>query len=133
MASFRDILNYYQSYRGIALFSIAATSIFEILDLFVPYVIGQILNVLSDKPVDRLLQNALAGVATLTNQPVNQFLSLTVLLGFTFFITVVRAPIQPWISSWFHWDIALRSRREHGEKVVEKILTMPLEFYDENN
>lgn len=133
MASFRDILNYYQSYRGIALFSIAATSIFEILDLFVPYVIGQILNVLSDKPVDGLLQNAIAAIASLTNQPVNQFLSLSVLLGLTFFITVVRAPIQPWISSWFHWVIALRSRREHNKKVVEKILTMPLEFSDENN
>jgi ATP-binding cassette subfamily B protein len=133
MASFRDILNYYQSYRRIALFSIAATSIFEILDLFVPYIIGQILNVLSDKPVDGLLQNAIASIATLTNQPVNQIFSLTVLLGLTFFITVVRSPIQPWISSWFHWDIALRSRRDNGEKVVEKILTMPLEFYDENN
>lgn len=133
MASFRDILNYYQSYRRIALFSIAATSIFEILDLFVPYIIGQILNVLSDKPVDGLLQNAIARIATLTNQPVNQIFSLTVLLGLTFFITVVRSPIQPWISSWFHWDIALRSRRDNGEKVVEKILTMPLEFYDENN
>jgi len=36
-------------------FSIAAASIFEIVDLVVPYVIGQILNVLSGQPVDSVM------------------------------------------------------------------------------
>ncbi|MCL1475308.1 ABC transporter ATP-binding protein [Argonema antarcticum] len=133
MANFRDIVRYYQPYRAIALFSIAAASAFEILDLVVPYQLGQILNVLSGQPVDRPLQKAIAAASTLTGMPANQFLSLAVLLSLIFLVTVVRAPIQPWLTAWFHWDIALRSRRDNSQKALEKILTLPLEFYDENN
>ncbi len=133
MAKFRDILNYYRPYWAIAVFSIAVTSVFEILDLVIPYAIGQILNVLSRQPVDRLVQNLIVMAAELTHAPQNQFLSLAVLLGLIFFVTVVRAPIQPWLTWWFHWDIALRSRRDQFQKALEKILTLPLEFYDENN
>lgn len=49
------------------------------------------------------------------------------------FQDLVRAPLQVWLSWWFHWDIALRSRRDQTQKAIEKILTLPLEFYDENN
>jgi ATP-binding cassette subfamily B protein len=133
MAKFRDILNYYRPYWSISTFSIAATGIFEIIDLVVPYAIGQILNVLSGQVLDRPIQNLVNGVAALTQTRVNQFLSIAVLLGLIFIVTVVRAPIQPWISGWFHWDIALRSRRDQAQKALEKILTLPLEFYDENN
>jgi len=56
----------------IAIFSIAAASIFEIVDLVVPYVIGQILNVLSGQPVDSVML-AIAGIANLTQMPQNQF------------------------------------------------------------
>ncbi len=55
MVSFKDILGYYRDYKAIALFSITASSIFEIIDLFVPYSIGQILNVLSGQPVDNFI------------------------------------------------------------------------------
>jgi len=133
MAKFQDILNYYRTYWAIAVFSIAAASIFEIIDLFVPYAIGQILNVLSGQPVDGLVQSAIAATAELTHTPQNQLLSLAVLMGLIFFVTVVRAPIQVWLSSWFHWYIALRTRRDHSHKTLGKILTLPLEFYDENN
>lgn len=133
MAKFQDILNYYRPYWAIAVFSIAAASIFEIIDLVVPYAIGQILNVLSRQPVDEVVLRAISGIANLTNLPQNQFLSLTVLVGLVFLVTVVRAPIQIWLSWWFHWDIALRSRRDQAQKAIEKILTLPLEFYDENN
>lgn len=133
MANFGDIIKYYRPYWPIALFSITAASLFEIIDLVVPYAIGQILNVLSKQPLDGFLQKAIAAVSALTGAPKNQFLSLAVLLGIIFLVTVVRAPIQPWISSWFHWDIALRSRRDGSQRALEKILTLPLEFYDENN
>lgn len=133
MAKFQDILNYYRPYWAIAVFSIAAASIFEIIDLVVPYAIGQILNVLSRQPVDEVVLRAIGGIANITNLPQNQFLSLTVLVGLVFLVTVVRAPIQIWLSWWFHWDIALRSRRDQAQKAIEKILTLPLEFYDENN
>ena len=133
MATFRDILNYYRPYRAIAIFSIAAASIFEIIDLVVPYAIGQVLNVLSLSKLDGEIQHLIESIAVLTNTQVNQFLSLTVLLGLIFIVTVVRAPIQIWLSGWFHWAIALRSRRYHTQKALEKILTLPLEFYDENN
>ena len=133
MAKFQDILNYYRPYWAIAIFSIAATSIFEIIDLVVPYGIGQILNVLSGQPVDQLVQNAIAVVSKLTHLPANRLLSLAVLLGLIFLVTMVRAPIQVWSSWWFHWYIALRSRHDQFQKAIEKILTLPVEFYDENN
>ena len=133
MATFRDLLNYYRPYKAVAIFSITATSVFEIIDLVVPYVIGQILNVLSGQALDRPLQNLVQGIASLTQNRANQFLSLAVLLGIIFLVTVVRAPIQVWLSTWFHWAIALRARRDHSQKALEKILTLPVEFYDENN
>ncbi|MFE1744488.1 ABC transporter ATP-binding protein [Coleofasciculus sp. H7-2] len=133
MASIRDILGYYRKYRVVALLSIAASSLFEIIDLVVPYTIGQILNVLSSQPLDKGLQNAIALVADITNLPANRFFSLSVLMGLIFLVTVVRAPIQIWTSWWFHWDIALRSRRDQAQKILGKILTLPLEFYEENN
>ncbi len=133
MATFRDILNYYRPYRAIAFFSIAAASIFEIIDLVVPYAIGQILNVLSLSKLDEEIQNLIESIAVLTNTQVNQFLSLSVLVGIIFIVTVVKAPLQVWLSGWFHWAIALRFRRDYSQKALEKILTLPLEFYDENN
>ncbi|MBD2431941.1 MULTISPECIES: ABC transporter ATP-binding protein [Fischerella] len=133
MANFRDILNYFRPYWGLSIFSIAATSVYEIIDLVVPYAIGQILNVLSNQPLDKPLVVAIATVANIINYPVNQLLSLGVLLGLIFLVTVVRAPTQPWLTNWFHWDIALRARRDQHQKAIEKILTLPLEFYDENN
>lgn len=133
MAKFRDILNYYRPYRSLAIFSIAAASFFEIVDLLVPYAIGQILNVLSGQPIDKVVQSAIAFVANLTHLPRNQFLSLAVLVGLVFLVTVVRAPIELWSTWWFHWSIALRSRRDQAQNAIAKILTLPLEFYDENN
>ncbi|MBD1804919.1 ABC transporter ATP-binding protein [Microcoleus sp. FACHB-SPT15] len=104
-----------------------------IIDLVVPYVIGQILNVLSSQPLDKPLQNLVKSIAAITQNRPNQFISLAVLLGIIFLVTVVRAPIQVWLSTWFHWAIALRARRDHSQKALEKILTLPVEFYDENN
>ncbi|HEY9673108.1 MAG TPA: ABC transporter ATP-binding protein [Waterburya sp.] len=133
MAKFRDILNYFRPYWGISIFSIVAASIFEIFDLVVPYVIGQILNVLSNQALDEPLQNLVKGVAALTQNRTDKLLSLAVLLGLIFLVTVVKAPLQVWLSGWFHWAIALRARRDHTQKAIEKVLTLPLEFYDENN
>jgi ATP-binding cassette, subfamily B, bacterial len=133
MASYRSILSYFRDYRATAIFSITASSLFEIIDLLVPYTIGQILNVLSRQKIDLPLERLVGWAASLLRLPVNQTLTLAVLLAIIFIITVVRAPIQPWIGSWFHWDIALRTRRDHGRKVIAKILTLPLDFYDENN
>ncbi|MBD2529771.1 ABC transporter ATP-binding protein [Nostoc flagelliforme FACHB-838] len=133
MAKFQDIVNYFRSDWKLSVFSITASSIYEIIDLVVPYAIGQILNVLSDQPLDKPLQSAIATFSDITNYPVNKTLSLGVLLGLIFIVTVVRAPTQPWLSNWFHWDIAFRSRRDKSETAIAKVLTLPLEFYDENN
>jgi ATP-binding cassette, subfamily B, bacterial len=133
MATFKHILNYYRRYRYISILSIAASSLFEIIDLVVPYAIGQILNVLSKQPVDGNIQSAIGGIAHLTGQTPNQYLALAVLLGIIFVVTVIRAPIQPWIGAWYHWEIALRARRDQTEKAIAKILMLPLDFYDQNN
>ncbi len=133
MANLRDIVNYFRPYWKLSIFSIAVSSVYEILDLLVPYAIGQILNLLSRQPLDGFLRSAIATISDITNYPANKNLSLGVLLGLIFVVTVVRAPTQPWLSGWFHWDIALKARRDQSGKAVEKILTLPLEFYDENN
>ncbi len=133
MAKFQDIVNYFRPDWKLSLFSITASSIYEVIDLVVPYAIGQILNVLSDQPLDKPIQSAIATFSDITNYPVDKTLSLGVLLGLIFVVTVVKAPTQPWLSNWFHWDIAFRSRRDKTETAIAKVLTLPLEFYDENN
>jgi ATP-binding cassette subfamily B protein len=133
MASFKDIIKYYKGYWLTAGFSILAASLFEILDLLVPYSIGQILNVLSREPLDRPVMAVVEAIAQVLNRPVENLLSLGVLLGIIFLVSVVRAPIQPWIGSWFHWAIPLRARRDQSEAVLRKILTLPVSFYDVNN
>ncbi|BAZ44695.1 ABC transporter-related protein [Chondrocystis sp. NIES-4102] len=133
MASFGDIVGYFSKYKAVAIASITASSLFEILDLIVPYSIGQILNVLSNQPLDKPLANLITTVQQLGNFPQSKWLSLGVLLGIIFIITVVRAPIQPWLGVWHHWEISLKARRDHFKAVVAKILTLPLGYYDENN
>jgi ATP-binding cassette, subfamily B, bacterial len=133
MASYKDILRYYRPYRKATIFSVAASSAFEIIDLVVPYAIGQILNVLSGQPIDRSLQQLVNSSAAIAGQNPNSSFSLGVLLAIIFVVTVVRAPIQPWIGAWYHWEIALRARRDQTQNAIRKILTLPVEFYDENN
>jgi ATP-binding cassette, subfamily B, bacterial len=133
MASYRDILKYYRRYRKASFFSIAASSAFEIIDLVVPYAIGQILNVLSHQPLDRTLQQFVNTSAAILGQTPTSTFALGVLMAIVFVVTVVRAPIQPWIGAWYHWEIALRVRRDQTQNAIRKILTLPIEFYDENN
>ncbi|XHX80656.1 MAG: ABC transporter ATP-binding protein [Stenomitos frigidus ULC029] len=133
MAKFQDIVRFYDRYWRISVFSIAMISAFEVIDLFGPYAIGQILNVLSQQPLDQPVQDLIASVATVTGQPQGQTLSLVVLLTMVCLVSVGRAPIQPWLGPWFNWDTAFRARRDHAQKALEKVLTLPLEFYDENN
>ncbi|MEL6440879.1 MAG: ABC transporter ATP-binding protein [Cyanobacteria bacterium J06621_8] len=133
MSSVRDLLSYFDQYRAIAIGSIAASSLLEISDLAVPYTIGQILNVLSNQPLDQPLVSLITMVQNLSGLTPGKWLSLGVLLSIIFLVTVVRAPVQPWIGDWHHWAIALKARRNHLSRVVEKILTLPLGYYDENN
>ncbi|MEG4286443.1 ABC transporter ATP-binding protein [Microcoleus sp. A006_D1] len=133
MASFRDILKYYSRYGQMSVFSIGASSLFELADLAVPYAIGQILNVLSNQPTDTVTQTSIAAIASLTQQSPSKILSLSVLLGLIFLVTVAKAPVQPWVGNWFHWALPLTARRDQMRGAIGKILTLPLEFYDENN
>lgn len=133
MASFQDIFKYYNRYWKISVYSIAASSVFALADLLVPYAIGQILNVLSGQPTDTITQKLIAAIASFTQHSPNKILSLSVLLGIIFLVTVAKAPIQPWVGNWFHWAIPLRARRDRMRGAIGKILTLPLEFYDENN
>ena len=132
-AHFLDLIYYFKNYRTIAIFSILGMSIFEVLDLFVPYAIGQLLNLLSGNPIDSALQAVVSTIARVLHQPISQVFSLSVIAGLIGLLSIGRAPIQPWIGSWFQWDVALRARRDHAQKALEQILTLPLEYYDENN
>ncbi|MBE9068542.1 ABC transporter ATP-binding protein [Leptolyngbya cf. ectocarpi LEGE 11479] len=133
MAKLLNILEYYRQYWLITVLNAAAMGAFEILDLFVPYAIGQILNVLSQESLDQPLEHLILSIGRLLQQPVTPTFSLLVLLGLVGLISIGRAPIQPWIGAWFNWDTALRARRDKSQRALEKILTLPLEFYDENN
>lgn len=133
MSSIRDILRYFRNYWRVAIFSITASSVFELLDLVVPYAIGQILNVLSDRPIDKPLQILGGNLANFISFPHNSTLDLGILLGLIFLVTVVRAPAQPWFANWFHWVIAMAARRDRSREVIAKILNLPLAFYEENN
>ncbi|MFN3926888.1 MAG: ABC transporter ATP-binding protein [Pseudanabaenaceae cyanobacterium] len=133
MASIRDIALYFRRYTRAIAFSVTAASVMEIIDLIVPYAIGQILNILSQQPVDRGLQGLINPVGQWLGQQDNPQFPLWFLLGVIFLVTVVRAPIQPWVGPYFHWDIALRARRDQTRRAIAKILTLPLDFYDEHN
>ncbi|MBD1916173.1 MULTISPECIES: ABC transporter ATP-binding protein [Cyanophyceae] len=133
MASFQHVLRYYSRYRWAAIWSITASSLFQVMDLAVPYSIGQLLNVLSDQPIDPLSQGMVDRVAATVGYPVGPGLAIALFLAIIFLVTVVRAPIQPWLADWFHWDIALRTRRDHTHSVIRKLLTLPLGFYDLHN
>lgn len=134
MATFRDLIKYYKDYKLVAIFTIIASGFLEILDLIIPYLIGQILNIISGQKIDQFTNYLIDKTAFIFPYLENKkILELTILVTLIFFLTVVRAPIQPWISSWYHWEIALKSRKDHSLKVIKKILTLPLSFYDENN
>ena len=133
MAKFIDILSYFRNYWKISVFSIAMMSLFEIIDLTVPYTIGQILNVLSGQPLDQIVQNAVNAIAQTVRIDLNPSSTLWVLLVLVAIVSVGRAPIQPWLGPWFAWDTAFRARRDNAEAALKKVLTLPLEFYDENN
>lgn len=133
MQKFISILGYYKNYWRITLFTASMMSLFEIVDLIVPYATGQILNLIAGQPLDAVLQSFITRIASVLNQPANPQFSLIFLVAIVGLTTVGTAPIQPWIGSWFSWDTAFRARREHAEKALKKILTLPLEFYDENN
>ncbi len=133
MANFRDILRYFKDYRAIAIYSIAITSLFEVIDLVVPYIVGQVINILSGQPIDAILNGMVQALATLFQTTPGQEFTLGSLLVMVFLVTVVRSPIQPWVGLWFHWDIPLRARRDQTQRTIQKILTLPLEFYDEHN
>lgn len=133
MAKFQDVIYFYRKYWLVSLLSVGAMSAFEIIDLFVPYAIGQILNVLSNQPIDRPIQSLVAITAQITGQPPEKPFTLSLLLVLIGFVSVGRAPIQPWLGPWFNWDTAFRARRDYARKALEKVLTLPLEFYDENN
>jgi ATP-binding cassette, subfamily B, bacterial len=133
----RRLRQYFSPYWPIAIASIAAHSLFEIVDLLVPYATGQILNVLSGQPLDGLAHQMIARIGQLFNQPPDQApsqaLALGTLMGVIFVIAVVRSPIQPWISTWFYWGIPLKARSDRHGDAIAKILTLPLEFYDTHN
>ncbi len=127
------ILTYYQDYWRITLFSASIISLFQIIDLFIPYATGQIVNIISQQSVDSALQRVIDRAAIALNQSATPQFSAWVLVALIGLSSIVLAPIQPLTGGWFSWDTAFRARRQHAETALRKILTLPLEFYDENN
>lgn len=133
MQNFLRILSYYRDYWRITIFSAAIISLFELIDLFIPYATGQILNIISQQSVDLALQQIIDRIAIALNQPSTPQFSMWVLVALIGLSSILLAPIQPLTGGWFSWDTAFRARRQHAETALKKILTLPLEYYDENN
>ncbi|MEM8504878.1 MAG: ABC transporter ATP-binding protein [Cyanobacteria bacterium P01_D01_bin.1] len=133
MQKFLRILSYYRDYWRITLFSAGIISLFQIIDLFIPYATGQILNIISQQAVDGVLQRVIDRIAIAFNQPVTPQFSVWTLVALIGLSSILLAPLQPLTGGWFSWDTAFRARRDNAEAALRKILTLPLEFYDENN
>ncbi len=133
MAKLWDLVVYYKPYWPVTIGTIIATTVLESLDLIVPYATGQILNLLAGGSLDRVGQWLVGSMAALTGGDVGQPLAFGVLLGLVFLVTVVKAPIYPWLGHWLHWHISFQARRDHSGTAHAKILTLPLEYYDEHN
>lgn len=132
----RRLRTYFHPHWPMAIGAMAAHSGLEILDLAVPYALGQIINALSDQPLDGVAHATVQGIAAIlpTGLETNdRGLAIGVLLGIIFIVSVVRAPIQPWLTSWFHWIVAIRARHDRQADAIAKILTLPLSFYDTHN
>lgn len=114
MAKFFQVLSYFRNYWRISVFSVAMMSLFEIVDLAVPYTIGQILNVLSGQPIDSVLQTIVTGITQTFRVNGDRSSTLITLLILVAVISVGRAPIQPWLGPWFAWDTAFRARRDNS-------------------
>ena len=133
MQKFLSILGYYQNYWRITIFNAALISFFQIIDLFIPYATGQILNIISQQSIDSALQRAVDWVAIALIQPPTPQFSLWTLAASIGLVSIILSPLQPLIGGWYSWDTAFRARRENAEAALRKIHTLPLEFYDENN
>jgi ATP-binding cassette, subfamily B, bacterial len=133
VAGINNIFNYYRPYWSLAILSIGASSLLELTDLFTPYAMGQILNLLSQEPIDRPVQIIVNLTAQFTGLSEGPYLVAGLLTTLLFLFTVGRAPIQPWIGQWRHWNISFQARRDHYSKIHEKLFTLPIDFYDENN
>ena len=71
-ANFWDIVRYFKRYRNTAIWSITGSSLFEIIDLAVPYTIGQILNVLSGRSLDPEINSLVMAMANTFGQTSSQ-------------------------------------------------------------
>ena len=132
----RRLRAYFHPHWPMAIGAMASHSGLEILDLIVPYVLGQIINVLSDQPLDGIARAAVDTIAAIVPRwpgATDRGLAIGILLAIIFVVSVVRAPIQPWLTSWFHWIVAIRARHDRQADAVAKILTLPLSFYDTHN
>jgi len=132
----RRLRAYFHPHWPMAIGAMAAHSGLEILDLAVPYALGQIINVLSDQPLDgiaRAVVQAIGAIIPSWLETRDRGLAIGVLLAIIFIVSVVRAPIQPWLTSWFHWIVAIRARHDRQGDAIAKILTLPLSFYDTHN
>jgi ATP-binding cassette subfamily B protein len=133
MQKFLKILMYYRDYWRITIFSASIISLFQLIDLFIPYATGQILNIISQQSVDSALQQVIDRIGIALNQPVTPQFSAWTLVALIGLSSILLAPLQPLTGGWFSWDTAFRARRDNAEAALRKILTLPLEFYDENN
>lgn len=128
MSSLKDIVGYFRPYFRTTAISVGLVSILEIFELVVPYATGQMVNVLAGVAVDGPITALAASLGWAGRDGI-----LLVLLGGVAAATILTAPIQPWLGDWFHWDTAFRARRDHFEKAHRQILTLPLEYFDQNN
>lgn len=131
--SIQDILRSYRQYWAVALISVIVASVVDLLELVVPYTIGQVVNVLSDQPPDLIIQQFSHWCNTFTSVTSDRVQELWILMSIIFLVSVIRAPIQSWVVSWLSWVVPIRATYDEMKQAIAKVLSLPLGFYEENN
>lgn len=130
MKLLHSLLGPYKPYKKVAIFSVLSSSFLEMVDLGVPYLFGQMINLLSKQSVDPVTQWYMGAVGGLLPQGAHGIWALVALvLG----VAILRGPVGPWLGPWFYWAIAFRVRNDNSQRAIAKVLGLPLEFFDEHN
>ena len=134
MTFWKDIfLKPCRQYPILTTFTIVIWTIIQAAQLFVPYALGQIFTLLSHESLDRRLQNLISKIALLTQLPETKLVYLGIIIGLIFVMTIVIIPIPLGLGAWIPCEISCRVNYDLHCQTINKILTVPLSFYEKNN
>ena len=127
------ILKPFWQYPIFIAFSIVTWTVVQAAQLFIPYALGQVFNLFSDQSLDQGLQNIISRIALLAQLSETKFIDLGIIIGLIFIITIIIIPIPLGLGAWIPYEISCRLHYDLYRQTLNKILTVPLSFYEKNN